>query len=42
MVRDGVLRVTDSRTGSIVDLEQLPNGNFRVTGKKEGDLLDYL
>ena len=36
MVRDGVLRVTDSRTGSIVDLEQLPNGNFRVTGKKEG------
>lgn len=36
MVADGTLRVTDSRTGSIVDLTQLPNGNFRVTGKNEG------
>ena len=36
MVANGTLRVTDSRTGSIVDLTQLPNGNFRVTGKNAG------
>ena len=36
MFRDGTLRVTDSRTGSIVNLEQLENGNFRVTGKNTG------
>ena len=36
MVANGELRVTDSRTGSIVDLTQLPNGNFRVTGKNAG------
>lgn len=31
-----VLRVSDSRTGSIVNLQQLSNGNFRVTAKKAG------
>ncbi len=36
MVQNGTLKVRDSRTGSIVDLQQLPNGNFRVTGKNEG------
>ena len=36
MYQNGTLRVTDSRTGSIVDLTQLPNGNFRVTGKNAG------
>ncbi len=36
MVQNGELRVTDSRTGSIVNLVQLPNGNFRVTGRNEG------
>lgn len=32
----GKLKVRDSRTGSIVDLVQLPNGNFRVKGKNPG------
>ena len=36
MYRDGILRVSDSRTGSIVNLQQLANGNFRVTGRREG------
>lgn len=36
MYRNGVLRVSDSRTGSVVHLQQLPNGNFRVTGKNPG------
>lgn len=36
LVDDGVLRVSDSRSGSIVNLTQLPNGNFRVTGKNPG------
>ena len=36
MYRNGTLRVTDSRTGSIVSLKQLPNGNFRVTGRNPG------
>ncbi len=30
------LVVRDSRTGSVFDLKQLPNGNFQVTGKQEG------
>lgn len=36
LVSQGKLRVRDSRTGSIVDLQQLSNGNFRVTGKNAG------
>lgn len=36
MYRNGTLKVTDSRTGSIVNLKQLSNGNFRVTGKNPG------
>ena len=36
MVRNGTLRVSDSRTGSIVNLTQLANGNFRVTGRNPG------
>ena len=36
LVDDGILRVTDSRSGSIVNLTQLSNGNFRVTGKNPG------
>ena len=36
MVRNGSLRVTDSRTGSVVNLSQLANGNFRVTGRTPG------
>lgn len=36
LVKTGKLVVRDSRTGSIVDLKQLPNGNFQVTGKKAG------
>ena len=36
MVQNGTLRVTDSRTGSVVSLEQLANGNFRVTGRNAG------
>lgn len=31
-----ILKVRDSRTGSIVDLVQLENGNFRVNAKKAG------
>lgn len=36
LVSQGKLRVRDSRTGSIVDLEQLSAGHFRVTGKSPG------
>lgn len=36
LVSSGKLNVQDSRTGSIVNLQQLPNGNFRVTGKNVG------
>lgn len=36
LVASGQLQVSDSRTGSIIDLQQLPNGNFRVTGKNAG------
>lgn len=36
LVTNGSLKVSDSRTGSIVSLEQLSNGNFRVTGRNEG------
>ena len=36
MVEDGTLRVRDSRTGSIVSLRQLSNGNFRIIGKNPG------
>ncbi len=31
-----VLQVSDSRSGSIVDLQQLSNGNFQITAKKAG------
>ncbi len=30
------LKVRDSRTGSVVDLKPLPNGNFQIVGKYEG------
>ena len=36
LVAQGKLKVSDSRTGSIVKLEQLSSGHFRVTGKKTG------
>lgn len=36
LVDDGILRVSDSRSGSIVNLTQLSNGNFRVTGRTPG------
>lgn len=36
LVSSGKLKVTDSRTGSIATLQQLSNGNFRVTGKNPG------
>ena len=36
LVNNGTLKVSDSRTGSIVDLKQLSNGNFRVIGKNPG------
>ena len=36
LVDSGKLKVRDSRTGSIVDLEQLSTGHFRVTGKNVG------
>ncbi len=36
LVREGKLKVRDSRTGSIATLQQLPNGNFQVTGKNPG------
>lgn len=36
LVSSGQIKVRDSRTGSVVDLKQLSNGNFRVTGKREG------
>lgn len=36
LARAKVLSVTDSRTGSIVGLSQQSNGNFMVTGKREG------
>lgn len=36
LVSAGILKVSDSRTGSVVNLTQLPNGNFRVTGKTPG------
>ena len=32
----GRLKVSDSRSGSIVDLQPMENGNFRVTAKKPG------
>lgn len=36
LYRAGKLKVRDSRTGSIANLTQLSNGNFRVTGKNPG------
>lgn len=36
LLANGTLKVRDSRTGSIVDLIQLSNGNFQVTGKNPG------
>lgn len=36
LYKTGKLKVTDSRTGSIANLTQLSNGNFRVTGKNPG------
>ncbi len=36
MMAQGKLTVRDSRTGSVAALEQLPSGNFLVTGKQEG------
>ena len=36
MITRGTLKVSDSRTGSIVDLEMLSTGNFQVTGKNQG------
>lgn len=36
LVQSGKLKVRDSRMGSVVDLEQLADGNFRVTGKAVG------
>ena len=36
LVESGKLVVRDSRTGSIVNLKKLDNGNYRVTGKNEG------
>lgn len=36
LVSSGKLKVQDSRTGSIANLQQLSNGNFRVTGKNPG------
>ena len=36
LIDSGKLIVRDSRTGSVFDLKQLPNGNFQVTGKQEG------
>ncbi len=36
LVTSGHLKVYDSRTGSVAQLEQLPTGNFQVTGKNPG------
>lgn len=36
LVTSGRLKVYDSRTGSVAQLEQLPTGNFQVTGKNPG------
>lgn len=36
LYKSGKLKVSDSRTGSIANLTQLSNGNFRVTGKNPG------
>lgn len=36
LVSKGIIKVEDSRTGSIVDLTQLNNGNFRVKAKNYG------
>lgn len=36
MFSSGKIKVTDSRTGSVVNLTQLVNGNFRVTAKNPG------
>lgn len=36
LVSQGKLKVSDSRSGSIVNLEQLSSGHFRVTGRKTG------
>ncbi len=36
LVESGKLVVRDSRTGSIVSLRKLDNGNYRVTGRREG------
>lgn len=36
LVQTGRLKVRDSRMGSVVTLEQLPDGNYRVTGKNPG------
>ena len=36
LVSQGKLKVKDSRSGSIVNLDQLPSGHFRVTAKNIG------
>ena len=36
LLADGKLKVSDSRTGSILDLEQLATGHFRVTARRAG------
>ncbi len=36
MFESGKLRVVDSRTGSVVRMQQLPNGNFRLTAVDTG------
>ena len=36
LVSQNKLKVRDSRTGSIVDLEQLSTGHFRITAKRSG------
>lgn len=36
LVSQGKLKVRDSRSGSIVTLDQLPSGHFRVTAKNTG------
>ncbi|MCI9576968.1 MAG: hypothetical protein HFJ84_10075, partial [Clostridiales bacterium] len=36
LLAQGKLKVRDSRTGSVVDLKPLPNGNFQIVGKYEG------
>lgn len=37
MYQNDTLPITDSRTGSIVDLTQMANGNFCATSKNSGN-----